>query len=109
MAALAGWPAGSFAPGLRFPFAGVAELVDAPAAASLALPPGGHAGSAGVAVWFVRAGATLSVRGCGGTGRRAGCGVACAAAWRPWRLLRGGRLVRSRRGYAFRSRVWRNW
>src|SRR5882724_5449281 len=72
MPALPAWPSGSFAPGLGFRFAGVAELVGAPAAASLAMPPGGHAGSAGVAVWFVRAGVRLSVRGCGGTGRRAG-------------------------------------
>src|SRR5437868_5829084 len=108
MPALPAWPSGSCAPRLRFAFAGVAEPVDAPAAASLAMPLGGHAGFAGVAVWFVRAEATLCLRGCGGAGRRAGCGVACDAAWRPCRLCRRGRLVRARRGYALPSRVWRN-
>src|SRR5436305_6736987 len=45
--------------------------------------------------------ARLSRRGCGGTGRRAGCGVACDAAWRRCRLCRCGRLVRSLRGLGF--------
>src|SRR5947207_2214661 len=66
------------------------------------LEPGeGDAGSAGVAVWLVRAGGMVSGRGSGGSGSRAGWGVGCDAAWRPWRLCRWGRLVRSRRGLRF--------
>src|SRR5436190_693164 len=42
------------------------KLVDVSDAASLAMPLGGHAGFAGVAVWFGRAERRVWLGGCGG-------------------------------------------